>query len=185
MTDQVIAITADEFETFITQPQHQDRRFELIYGEIIEKHMPTEEHGVIMAQIVIALGIYLKTNRIGRVGTEIRHRATVSDVRIPDISLTLAVDSPLITHGAVPRLPDLAVEVQSPDDHVLKLRAKAAFYLDNGCQLVWIVIPRHRLIEVYRPDHDVELVGIDGTLTGGDMLPGFVLPVREVFEGVG
>ncbi len=49
MTDQVIAITADEFETFITQPQHQDRRFELIYGEIIEKHMPTEEHGVIPA----------------------------------------------------------------------------------------------------------------------------------------
>ena len=40
----------------------------------------------------------------------------------------------------------------------------------------------YQIVEVYTPDQDVQVVGIDGTLDGGDVLPGFSLPVREIFK---
>jgi Uma2 family endonuclease len=61
------------------------------------------------------------------------------------------------------------------------MRDTAAYYLANGSRLVWLVYPNYRLIEVYRPDADIVILGEEDTLTGGDVLPGFELPVREVF----
>ena len=79
-------------------------------------------------------------------------------------------------------MPDVAVEIKSPDDTINEMRDTAAYYLANGSRLVWLVYPNYRLIEVYRPDTDVEILGEEEILTGGDVLPGFELSVREVFS---
>lgn len=76
-------------------------------------------------------------------------------------------------------MPDLAVEVKSPDDSLRALRDKARYYLANGCRLVWLVLPDKQIIEVYTADKQ-PLTEAD-TLTGGEVLPGFALPVRQVF----
>ena len=78
-------------------------------------------------------------------------------------------------------MPDLAIEIKSPDDTIQEMRDTAAYYLANGSRLVWLVYPNYRLIEVYRLGADIQILGEEDTLTGGDVLPGFELPVREVF----
>ena len=78
-------------------------------------------------------------------------------------------------------MPDLAVEIKSPDDSVRQLREKAAYYLANGARLVWLIYPQQRMIEVYDPDADVEILVEGDLLTGKEVLPDFNLPVAEVF----
>lgn len=62
------------------------------------------------------------------------------------------------------------------------MREKAAFYLGNGARLVWLVYLHKRIVEVYRPEADVELLLEGDILTGGEVLPGFSMPVADVFE---
>jgi len=174
-------MTADEFERIVDLSENGDRLLELINGEIVEK-MPTQEHGTIASNIDFALGLYNRQHKLGRLGVEVRQRLPndLLNSRMPDISFSTA-RHPLVRKGGVPEMPDLAVEIKSPSDSVRKMREKAAYYLENGARLVWLVYPQKRFIEVYSPDADVEILLEGDTLTGGDVLPGFTLLVAEVF----
>jgi Uma2 family endonuclease len=174
-------VTADEFEQILALPQNQDRLLELINGEIVEK-MPTEEHGMVTSNIDYALNGFNREHKLGRVGVEVRHRLPDDRLnsRMPDISFS-AAKRPLVRQGGVPAMPDLAVEIKSPTDTVRRMREKAAYYLEHGVRLVWLIYPAHRVIEVYQPDADIEFLTMSDTLTGGDVLPGFAIPVAEIF----
>jgi Uma2 family endonuclease len=175
--------TIDQFEAFIALPENVNRRFELLNGEIIER-MPTEEHGLIVSNILAFIWNFIRPRKLGRVTVEARHRVPNDDhkARIPDIAYTSAERAlPLTTQGPVPQMPDLAVEVKSPDDSYLELRQKAAYYLDNGSKMVWLVFPEKRIIEVYRPDVDVEILTPGDSISGHELLPGFTLAVDDVF----
>jgi Uma2 family endonuclease len=78
-------------------------------------------------------------------------------------------------------MPDLAIEIKSPSDTVRLMREKAAYYLATGARQVWLVYPAQRIVEVYNLEADVEILMVGDTLTGGKLLPGFSLPVVEVF----
>lgn len=174
--------TVEEFERFLRLPENLDRLFELINGEIVEK-MPTEEHGLVAGNLVAALHNFVRPKRLGRVGVEVRHRLPQDNrnSRMPDVSFTSA-RRPLVKTGSVPQMPDLAIEIQSPDDTIKKLREKAAYYLENGSRLVWLIYPHKRLIEVYSLDVDVEILLESDLLTGADVLPDFSMPVADVFD---
>lgn len=174
-------LTVDEFEHFLRQPENQDGLFELINGEIVEK-MPTEEHGEITTNIVVPLGGFVRQHNLGRVVVEVRYRIPRDqhNARQPDISFTSG-HRPRVNKGAVLHMPDLAIEIQSPDDSIKAMREKAAYYLANGTQLVWLVFPQKRYIEVYRPGEEMEILFGSDVLEGGDLLPGFTLSVTEVF----
>lgn len=176
--------TIAEFERFLKEPKNEDRLFELVNGEIIEK-MPTQEHGMIALNIGAEIRAYLKTNPIGRVGVEVRHRNPDDEHndRLPDISFIADTTSPVVKEGAVQRLPDLAVEIKSPDDTYRKMRDTAAYYLANGVKLVWLIYSEKRLIEVYHADGEIEILNEDDVLDGGDVLPGFRLSLNTVFAG--
>lgn len=177
-------VSVDEFEEILELPKNSDRLLELIDGEIVEK-MPTEEHGVIARNISFALTAYNRQHKLGRVGVEVRQRLPHEKLnsRMPDISFSMA-QRPLVRRGGVPEVPDLAVEIKSPSDSIRKLRAKAAYYLENGTRLVWLVYPEKRLVEAYRLDGDVEILLEGDTLDGGEVLPGFTLLVADVFADV-
>ncbi|HLU08998.1 MAG TPA: Uma2 family endonuclease [Oceanobacillus sp.] len=178
--------TVDEFEQFINKPENADRRFELIYGEIVEK-VPTEEHGAIVVNICTGLKIHAKAqNPEDRVTVESRHSVSGDNIndRLPDIAYTTAARAmPITRKGAVPQMPDLAVEVKSPNDSYTQIRSKALFYLANGTRLVWLVFPERRVVEVYHENGDLEVLTErdDDVLDGGDVLPGFRMPLRDVF----
>ncbi len=178
--------TVEEFEQFADSPENKERLLELIHGEIVEK-VPTEEHGVIAATIAAFLRNYAAPRKLGRVGVEVRHR-TPSDkynARMPDVSFRRTND-PLVKKGAVLQMPDLAVEIQSPDDKEREMREKAHYYLQNGASLVWLVYPQKQTVEVCWLDDkgtmDVTTVDKTGALDGGILLPELTIPVKEIFE---
>lgn len=125
--------TVEEFEQLSAQAEHGDRLLELIHGEIVEK-LPTEEHGVVAGNIFAPLHNFVTPQRIGRVGFEVRHRPPTDayNSHLPDISFS-SVRRPIVTKGSVPTMPELAVEVQSPDDTIKEMREKATYYLAQRC----------------------------------------------------
>lgn len=180
-THQNQALTVDEFERLLERPENRDRLLELIHGEVVEK-MPTEEDDLIAGNLVFALSAYNRQHKLGRVGVEVRHRLPGDrhNSRMPDVSFSSA-RRPLVTGGGVPEMADLAVEIKSPGDTVRQLREKAAYYLEQGSHMVWLVYPSQRIVEVYTPDEDVLILVEGDQLTGGEVLPGFSLPVADVF----
>lgn len=175
--------TISDFEEFIALPENADRRFELVDGEIVENVSP-EEHSLIAGNIYTALRNHVKPKKLGRVAFEVRRRMPDDDhnARLPDVEFTSAARLlPVVKKGAVPQMPDLAVEIKSPDDTYISLRERALYYLKNGSQIVWLVFPDRQEIEVHTPE-SVQTLGVDDALDGGVLLPGFSMAVVEVFE---
>ncbi|NWF68366.1 MAG: Uma2 family endonuclease [Chloroflexi bacterium] len=182
MVAQPRLLTVEDFEAFLALPQNKDRLLELIHGAVSEK-LPTEEHGLIVSNFVTALTLYARQTKAGRVGVEVRHRLPedAHNSRLPDVSFTMA-KRPLVKQGSVPHLPDVVVEVKSPDDGYNQMRDKAKYYTANGVRLAILVFPEKRFVEVYAPGVDVEILFEHETISGRDVLPGFTLAVKEVFQ---
>jgi Uma2 family endonuclease len=79
-----------------------------------------------------------------------------------------------------PNPPDLAIEVLSPTDDPSKFRIKLSNYLAASI-VVWVVDPERRMVEIHQSGQPVQIVDQDGTLDGGDILPGFTLAVSDIF----
>ncbi len=173
--------TVATFEQMADSAENVERLLELVNGEIIEK-MPTEDHGIIAVNISSALVNFAHPRKLGRVAVEVRYRKPEDDynARIPDVSFSSS-KRPIVKQGSVPELPDLAVEVQSPNQSLKSLREKARYFVGNGTKLFWLVIPGKHIVEIYTPDSE-DVLNIDDTVSGGDVLPEFSLPVRDIFR---
>jgi Uma2 family endonuclease len=176
-TDQLLTVEA--FDALMSQPAYRDHRLELVDGYLMEKAMPTEEHGIIVGNLMFALMDYLRERKLGRVFAEARYKLSERNVRQPDIAVRLSSD-PVWRQGSAPYIPDVAVEVQSPDDTIKGLRERATFYLSVGVKVVVLVLTFKRLIIALTPD-DEQIYTLDETLTLA-LLPEFALPVRDVFK---
>ncbi len=175
--------TLAEFEAFIRRPENGDRYFELINGAIVEKALPTDEHAFIVGLLIVALGNYALAHNLGLPGPERRFvfPDDTQNSRQPDVSQILDADVPLVIQGPTRIVPDVIAEVMSPDDSIDDLRDKAKFYISSGVQLVWLVFPRQKIVEVYRPAQHTEMLTAADTLDGYDVLPGFSLPIADLF----
>lgn len=80
-----------------------------------------------------------------------------------------------------PICPDFVVELRSPTDRLATLQAKMSEYLENGAQLGWIVDPMACRVYVYRPGEELEVLEKPLSVSGGPLLPGFVLNVGEIW----
>lgn len=174
-------MTAEEF--WELHESDSGFRGELIYGEVREMVPPGGQHGDIASQIIIDMGIYLRSRNIGRVYTEtgyvLRHDPDV--VAAPDVSFIRAERAPSRKEKKwLEVAPDLAVEVISPSDNYSDVHQKTELYLENGVEEVWIVDPRRESIDVLRAD-STKTYGGNDTLTT-PLLPGFALVVKSLFE---
>lgn len=79
-----------------------------------------------------------------------------------------------------PLYPDFVVELRSKTDSLKKLQEKMQEYIDNGAKLGWLIDRQNRRVEIYRPDRKVEILQNPATLSGEDVLPGFVLDLAEI-----
>ncbi len=143
MVTEPVRYTVAEFEAFTERPENRDHLFELIDGEIVKK-MVTEEHGLIVARLILLLGLYLRKHPIGRVGVEISHRTPNDDYneRLPDIAFILNSDRPIVRQGAVSVMPELAIEVKSYSQTYKEMREKAAFTLHTAHALFGWSFPK-------------------------------------------
>ncbi len=175
-------LTLDEYHAFIDRPENQDRIFELIDGEIVEK-MPSFTPSRIAGRISHRFNAYLDDHDIGYVTGEAGgYIMPDGGVFNPDVGFILKARLPEEPAREAPVPPDLAVEVKSPSDRKRAMRHKAERYLEAGTRMVWLIFPEEQIVEVYVPDDDVKVVGLDGVLDGGEVLPGFSLTVREMFR---
>ena len=87
--------------------------------------------------------------------------------------------------GFPPIVPDFVIELVSPSDlknqRYEDLQNKMQEYLDNGVQLGWLIEPSAKTVEIYRPQQPLEVLNNPRTISGEDILPGFVLDLTEIF----
>lgn len=81
-----------------------------------------------------------------------------------------------------PIAPDFVIELRSPSDALTDLQEKMTEYLENGVRLGFLLDPRQRRVHVYRPGEPVEVLEDPATVSGGPVLPGFVLDLTAIWQ---
>ncbi|MEH2256258.1 Uma2 family endonuclease [Nostoc sp.] len=82
----------------------------------------------------------------------------------------------------LPIAPDFAVELRSASDSLKTVQQKMQEYIDNGVRLGWLIDPQNQQVEIYRPGQDVEVLQSPTSLSGEDVLPGFVLNLAQILS---
>ncbi len=160
------------------------KRYELDRGRLIVMPPPKREHGLIAMEIGRLIANYVKANNLGIVSTEIGYQLSENPdtVRAPDVSFTSKARV-VPAKGEYDRVaPDLAIEVISPSNTQDEIQQKVIQYFRAGTRLVWAFFPKSRSVYVYRSAHEVTILGVEDTLDGGDVLPGFHVEVGEIFS---
>lgn len=180
--------TVDDLWAMESDPELEHRKFYLIDGVLFEDETPKRPHAKLQVRIGHYLYEYEEGFGLGEVTSDCGFHppTTRQTALLPDVAyqrLERLPDPP--PQGYVPKMPDLAVEIQSPSDTMRKLRQKARAYLENGTSIVWLVLPKRRGVEVCRleagGDMKTEFLGVGDTLSGEDVLPGFELEVSKIF----
>ncbi|MEH2415160.1 Uma2 family endonuclease [Nostoc sp.] len=79
-----------------------------------------------------------------------------------------------------PICPDFVVELRSRTDSLKELQDKMQEYIENGAQLGWLIDRKNKRVEIYRPGKDVEILDNPASLSGENILPGFVLDLQQI-----
>jgi Uma2 family endonuclease len=80
----------------------------------------------------------------------------------------------------LPLCPDFAIELVSESDDLADTQAKMREYIQNGLRLGWLINPQDRQVEIYRPHQEVEVLNSPTSLSGEDVLPGFILDLTNI-----
>lgn len=173
-------------EQLLALPSAAGRR-ELVRGEIHEMAPSSSEHGRIAMRFSWPLAQFVETHQLGVVfaaETGFQLARDPDTVRAADVAYvgTARLEAAGATQGFFPGAPDLAVEVISPSDRYTDVEQKVAEWLDAGARTVVIVNPRNRTIKVHRPGQAVEVLAEHEVFDGGEIVAGFQLAVRRLFE---
>jgi Uma2 family endonuclease len=143
------------------------------------------EHGRVASNIQFHLDSFVRQHGLGIAPTAEPGFLIQRDpdtVRVPDVAFVCKERLPSTREsGYFPGAPDLAVEVLSPNDLASEVLQKVQNWLDAGCRAVWIVDPARHVVAVYRPRAPLLQLTERDTLTADEILPGFRLPVAQVF----
>ena len=179
-------ITADEFLEMEKVP---GKRYELVRGVLKEKEVSTGEphgdtvshtHGILYYHLIIIAGYgEIRTGEPGY-----RLEWDPDTVRSPDIAWFAPGHLPPGTTGFPELTPDLCIEVASPGNarRDRRLSDKAQMWLDFGAREVWVLNPEDTTLTRYRPGMPPAVLHAADTLDGGDLLPGFTIPVWRLFR---
>lgn len=172
-------------EAFLRMPGIDERPYkEFIDGRVETKMSPQMRHALITMRLLTHLLRHAEPLRLGLPFPELRCTFAGRSI-IPDVVFLLAAHIVVGEDGNVlnPTLrpPDLHVEIVSPDQSVQKCREKLRFSVSHGCPLGWLIDPERETGHVYRPGRRARLMPDNGILDGEPVLPGYRLPVVELF----
>jgi Uma2 family endonuclease len=176
------AVTAEE----LLRLPDDDRRLELVEGELREMPPAGAEHGSVAFHIAALLQRHIEAHKAGRgfaAETGFLLARNPDTVRAPDAAFVTRERAEPVGRvlGYWPGAPDLAVEVVSPGDAYSELHDKALAWLAAGTHVVLVVDPASRRVTVYRSPVDVKVRAGDEAVDCSDVLPGFALPARALF----
>lgn len=174
----VAGMTGAQFDAL---PYESARKWELLNGELIPVSCPTPRHQDIVLAIQIGLRSFFAKSKLQAISYQDVEFAMSADDRVrPDLAVLLGYKAGLDRDRIPIRgVPDLAIEVISPSERTAESNAKMRDYLAHGAAEVWQVYPKTQTVEIHRPESD-------RTVSGGaivtDLLPGFTLPLDDVFS---
>lgn len=191
-------LSADEF---LAAPKSDDMRQELVRGEVRSMTPAGGWHATVGDNLYGPLREFVRARRLGRcvfdgagfllpLPAELQRRSRDGrprdTVRSPDVAFVRADRVPPggFGPGWIPFAPDLAVEVLSPSETASDTEEKLADYRAAGTRLLWVVDPAKRMVSIYAADAPARWVRTGEVLDGGEVLPGFALPVEALFEDV-
>ena len=178
-------MTADEF--YHLKLPEDGNRYELVRGKVVCMSPASPRSNIIAMLIVAALVTWVRPRNLGVVGGSEGGLKLASDpdtVRAPDVWFFRAERIPPggVPDHFCPGAPDLAVEVLSPSDRSGQITERLNDYFAAGVRLVWLIEPRTKSAAVFHADQMPFFVLADGALDGNDVLPGFTLPLRDLFD---
>ena len=173
-------LTVDEF---LKLPDIEDQRVELIDGEVVDMPGGGRAHEIVKSNLIDILGPWLKQHRGGRLFAESACRLNHLIVLVPDVSVLSLARVKQWEEGLFPGAPDLAIEVVSSET-ADRLQTKIRLYFKHGSKSVWAVFPGSRTIQINHPNGRIDTLEQDQILEDPAALPGFSVPVAQVFEGL-
>jgi len=168
-------------QEFVALPELEDKRVELVGGEIVDMGQGGRPHEFVKSNITKLLIAWLLQNRPGRVLIETGFRIDKYNFLIPDLSY-IAKDPPKRSgKGPFEGAPDLAIEVVSSEP-AARLSKKIGLYLSHGGKSVWAIYPEEQKISIHAPGGSKEFPRRQ--MLEDPVLPGFSAPVSAIFEGI-
>ncbi|MHC5936958.1 Uma2 family endonuclease [Nostoc sp.] len=179
-----IDLTDEQF--FQMCQKNRDYRFErTASGELLIMPPTGSDTGNRNFDIVVELGIWNKQTKLGK-GFDSSTGFTLPNgaERSPDASWVKIERWNALTpeqqEKFAPICPDFVVELRSPSDSLKDLQEKMQEYIENGAQLGWLIDRKNKRVEIYRPGKNVEILDNPASLSGENVLPGFVLDLRSI-----
>ncbi len=158
--------------------------YELVEGTLVEKPMGHIE-SIVAAKLVVRLGSFIELHQLGYFsGADDLIELMPKLVRGPDVSFTSWTQRPdrtADTDAISKVIPSLVIEVLSETNSRGEMAAKRKDYFFAGVRLVWEIDPRKRTANAYTAPDAVTAIPADGAIDGGDVLPGFTLPLATLF----
>ena len=160
---------------------------ELIRGVLCETVSVGEEHGHIAGIFITYLNLHIRPQRLGRTGgtdVGVMVGRNPDTVREPDVYFISSERLPLElrVQGYLEVVPEIVVEIISPNDTQQSVNDKTTMWLAHGVSMAVEVYPAERAVMVHRSGVPAVTLTGDDALDGGDILPGFTLPLSEIFD---
>jgi Uma2 family endonuclease len=173
-------LTVEQFDQL---PEEEHDRYELDHGELVEVSSGNYQHNQIRGRLEASLRVFLAKRQIGEVVAEQEFRLGEDTVRKPDVAFLRAAKVSQIdkSKSILEVVPDLIAEIVSPNDTAQRLMRRVEQFLAAGCQCVWVIYPAERKVLVHEPNDKVQALGAGKNLEAPQLIPGFALPVSELF----
>lgn len=181
------AYTLDDLRVIEALPENADKRYELIEGSIELVNPPKPKHAYTADRFYVALERYGQETQSGIAFSDsVGYDLPNGDSLIPDASFVSReqIWFPLPDDNFT-FAPLVAVEVASPSNSSRDLYDKAESFLECGTKVVWIAYLGKQIVDICHRSPEgkliVEKLGLNATISGEDILPGFTLPVKDIF----
>lgn len=182
-----VLMTADE----LLRLPDNGSRYELVAGRLVRMSPSGFKHGVIALALGSMIRDFVREHALGVVagaetGFVLSPPGEPDTVLAPDVAFVRAGRGPELSsvegESFLRLAPDLVVEVASPSQGRAEMAAKAALWLRAGVRLVWVVLPREEVVEVFAHGQKGRDVPFAGMLSGEDVLPGFACTPADLLS---
>lgn len=158
-----------------------------VAGELVIMAPTGGETGKRNSQLNLQLGLWNEQTQLGEVfDSSTGFTLPNGSDRSPDASWIAKSRWEALTgeerERFIPLCPDFVVEIMSPSDSLSKAREKMIEYHQNGCRLGWLINRKNQQVEIYRIGREREILTCPETLSGEDVLPGFILKLNKIFN---
>ncbi|GCL38053.1 MAG: Uma2 family endonuclease [Sphaerospermopsis kisseleviana] len=182
---QSLKFTDDEFVEIVAA--NKDLRLELSHqGELIVMSPTGGETGERNLELTGQVWFWNRTHKLGKAfDSSTGFKLPLGGTRSPDVSW-IKIErwnalTPEQRKKFLPLCPDFVIELVSESDDLADTQAKMREYINNGLRLGWLLNPKDKQVEIYRQNQAVEILENPQSLSGEDVLPGFILDLQPIF----